>query len=288
MSDLVLRLERISKRFGPLLANDDVSLSLGRSEVLALLGENGAGKTTLMNILFGHYTADEGRVFVFGRELPRGRPRAAIAAGVGMVHQHFALADNLSVLENVMAGTERLWRLRANAAAARRKLLALSERFSLVVDPGARVGDLSVGERQRVEILKCLYRDARILVFDEPTAVLTQKEADGLFATLRQMVAQGLSLIFISHKLREVTAASDRVAILRAGRLVAERKTSETTPDELAELMIGRRVARPERETLAPGDVVLRADRVDVGSRLVNVSFEVRARETLGVIGVLG
>ena len=151
MSDLVLRLERISKRFGPLLANDDVSLSLGRSEVLALLGENGAGKTTLMNILFGHYTADEGRVFVFGRELPRGRPRAAIAAGVGMVHQHFALADNLSVLENVMAGTERLWRLRANAAAARRKLLALSERFSLVVDPGARVGDLSVGERQRVE-----------------------------------------------------------------------------------------------------------------------------------------
>jgi general nucleoside transport system ATP-binding protein len=243
----VLRLQGITKRFGALTANDAVSLDLAEGEILALLGENGAGKTTLMNILFGHYAADEGTVEVFGRELPPGRPRAAIEAGVGMVHQHFTLAGNLTVLENVMLGSEPMLRLRSRREEARARLMALSERFGLPVVPEAKVARLSVGERQRVEILKALYRDARILILDEPTAVLARPEALRLFETLRGMTGQGLSLIFISHKLNEVMAASDRVAVLRGGRLVAERRTAETSPDELAELMVGRRVTRPKR-----------------------------------------
>ena len=177
MTEPVLKLEGITKRFGTLLANDAISLQLAKGEVLALLGENGAGKTTLMNILFGHYRADAGRVFAFGRELPPGQPSAAIEAGIGMVHQHFALAPNLSVLENILAGAEPMWRLRSDRTSTRDKLRALSQKFGLAVDPDAIVGDLSVGERQRVEILKPLYRDARILILDEPTAVLTETEA---------------------------------------------------------------------------------------------------------------
>jgi ABC-type multidrug transport system ATPase subunit len=210
----VLHLDGITKRFGALTANDDVTLELKEGEILALLGENGAGKTTLMNILFGHYAADEGRVEVFGQELPPGRPRAAIEAGVGMVHQHFTLAGNLTVLDNVMLGSEPLLRLRSRRAEGRARLMALSEQFGLPVKPEARVASLSVGERQRVEILKALYRDARILILDEPTAVLARPEAQRLFETLRGMTGQGLSIIFISHKLNEVMAASDRVAVL--------------------------------------------------------------------------
>ena len=213
----VLHLDRITKRFGALTANDAVTLELKEGEILALLGENGAGKTTLMNILFGHYAADEGRVEVFGRELPPGRPRAAIEAGVGMVHQHFTLAGNLSVLDNVMLGSEPLLRLRSRRDEGRARLMALSEQFGLPVEPDARVARLSVGERQRVEILKALYRDARILILDEPTAVLARPEAQRLFEILRGMTGQGLSIIFISHKLNEVMAASDRVAVLRGG-----------------------------------------------------------------------
>src|SRR5690606_33102764 len=169
-AEVVLRLDGITKRFGPLVANDAISVTLRKGEVIALLGENGAGKTTLMSILFGHYTADSGTVEVAGETLPPGRPRAAIRAGVGMVHQHFSLADNLTVLENVMTGTESLWRARSSTAAARGKLMEISARFGLAVDPDARVGGLSVGEQQRVEILKALYNDARILILDEPTA----------------------------------------------------------------------------------------------------------------------
>jgi ABC-type branched-subunit amino acid transport system ATPase component len=207
----VLELDHITKRFGAVTANEDVSLHLEQGEIVALLGENGAGKTTLMSILFGHYTADEGTVRVKGVELPPGKSRAAIRAGVGMVHQHFALAPNLTVLENVMTGTESLWKLRSDRAAGRAKLIDLSQRFGLKVDPEARVADLSVGECQRVEILKALYNDAEVLILDEPTAVLTAQEAESLFATLRQMAAKGLSLIFISHKLHEVMSASDRL-----------------------------------------------------------------------------
>lgn len=289
---LVLELTGITKRFGSLVANADISLGLRQGELLALLGENGAGKTTLMNILFGHYTADAGTVTVFGRELPPGRPRAAIEAGVGMVHQHFTLAPNLTVLENVMIGTESLAGFSSDRRAGRAKLTAIADRFGLAVDPAARVGDLSVGERQRVEILKALYRDARILILDEPTAVLTTVEAERLFDTLKVMAAEGLSLIFISHKLGEVMAAADRVVVLRGGHAVAERRTSETSRAELAELMVGRRVTRPVREAMAPGAPVLEASDVtvveDSRTRLDGVSFQVRAGEILGIIGVAG
>ncbi|WP_265519363.1 ABC transporter ATP-binding protein [Nitratireductor luteus] len=286
----VLDLRNITKRFGDTLANDDVSVSLAKGEVLALLGENGAGKTTLMSILFGHYTPDAGTVHVEGRELPPGKPRAAIRAGVGMVHQHFSLATNLTVLENVMTGTESLLRLRSDTRAARARLDDVSQRFGLVVDPDARVGDLSVGEQQRVEILKALYNDARILILDEPTAVLTNIEAEKLFRILRDMARQGLSLIFISHKLHEVLAAADRIVVLRGGKAVAERRAADTSKEELAELMVGRRVERPRREAATPGETVLEARNVSLsGSKgLSHVNFALRAGETLGIIGVSG
>ncbi|MEM9755425.1 MAG: ABC transporter ATP-binding protein [Pseudomonadota bacterium] len=288
----VLELLGITKRFGALTANDDISLSLAQGEILALLGENGAGKTTLMNILFGHYAADAGSVRVFGEVLPPGRPRAAIESGVGMVHQHFALAGNLTVLENVMLGSEPLTRPRSARAEARAKLLDVADRFGLPVDPEARVARLSVGERQRVEILKALYRDARILILDEPTAVLARPEAERLFQTLRGMTAGGLSIIFISHKLHEVMAASDRVAVLRGGRMVAERATSKTSAPELAELMVGRKVARPVRHDHNIGAPMLVAEAVDVvedgETRLDTVTFTVHAGEILGIVGVSG
>ena len=288
----VLELHSITKRFGTLTANDDVTLTLAEGEILALLGENGAGKTTLMNILFGHYAADEGTVRVFGEELPPGLPRAAIEVGVGMVHQHFTLAGNLTVLENVMLGSEPLTRARSARGEARAKLLQIADRFGLPVNPDDRIKSLSVGERQRVEILKALYRDARILILDEPTAVLARPEAMRLFETLRDMTKEGLSLIFISHKLHEVMAASDRVAVLRGGRLVAERRTSETTPGELAELMVGRKVERPVRQDHEIGAPVLVANDVRVEEdgelRLDDVSFTVHAGEILGIVGVSG
>lgn len=292
MNTPVLEILGVSKRFGQTLANDDVSLSLRKGEIVALLGENGAGKTTLMSILFGHYVPDAGRVRVDGRDLPPGKPRAAIRAGIGMVHQHFSLAPNLTVLENVTTGTESLWSIRSHRGEARVRLLSIAERFGLKVDPDARLGDLSVGEQQRVEILKALYNDARILVLDEPTAVLTQIEAQRLFATLKDMAAQGLSLIFISHKLDEVMSTADRIVVLRGGRHVAERLAAETSKAELAELMVGRTVTRPVREPSTPGDIVLEAAAVTVRAggvdRLKAIDFRLRAGEVLGIIGVSG
>jgi general nucleoside transport system ATP-binding protein len=292
MSEAVLEIQGVSKRFGSTLANDDISLSLHRGEIVALLGENGAGKTTLMSILFGHYVPDTGRVLIEGKELPPGKPRAAIRAGIGMVHQHFSLAPNLTVLENVTTGTESLWSLSSRRGEARAKLLAISERFGLKVDPDARLGDLSVGEQQRVEILKALYNDARILVLDEPTAVLTQIEAEKLFSILKDMAAQGLSLIFISHKLDEVMSAADRVVVLRGGRQVAERQASDTSKAELAELMVGRTVTRPQREASTQGAIVLEAAALTVRDKGVDtlkaVDFRLHAGEVLGIIGVSG
>ena len=292
MTEQVLDIAGVSKRFGDNLANDNISLSLMKGEIVALLGENGAGKTTLMNVLFGHYVPDEGTVTVMGRQLPPGRPRDAISAGVGMVHQHFSLAGNLTVLENVMTGSEHLYQPASNTGAARRKLMALSERFGLKVNPEARLGDLSVGEQQRVEILKALYNDARILVLDEPTAVLTNLEAEKLFSTLKDMARQGLSLIFISHKLDEVMATADRIVVLRGGKSVAERRARETSKAELAELMVGRAVSRPVRDAVARGDKVLEAIaitvRIDGVDRLKSVDFDLHAGEVLGIIGVSG
>jgi general nucleoside transport system ATP-binding protein len=292
MTGPVLELDHITKRFGSLTANDAVTFNLKPGEILALLGENGAGKTTLMNILFGHYTADEGEVRVSGETLPPGQPRAAIAAGVGMVHQHFTLAGNLTVLENIMIGSEPLLRIDSRKAEARAKILKIAKTFGLPVDPGARVGDLSVGERQRVEILKALYREARILILDEPTAVLARPEAEQLFKTLRGMTSGGLSIIFISHKLHEVMGASDRVVVLRGGRVVAERLTADTSSSELAELMVGRSITRPKRNAHAIGAPVVVARGLTVspphGSGLEGVDFEVRQGEILGIVGVSG
>jgi simple sugar transport system ATP-binding protein len=291
--DIVLRLAGITKRFGPLVANDAISLTLRPGEVLALLGENGAGKTTLMNILFGHYVADEGTVEAFGLPLPPGSPRAALEAGIGMVHQHFTLADNLSVLDNVAVGTEPLWRPWSDRAAARCRLLDLAGRFGLGVRPDALVGELSVGERQRVEILKALYRDARILILDEPTAVLTPQEAAGLFDTLRRLTADGLAVVFISHKMNEVFAVSDTVAVLRGGRLVATRTTTETDREELAELMVGRALKPPTPAPMAAGEPVLTLSGVTVASGhgrplLDAADLIVRRHQIVGIAGVSG
>ncbi len=290
---VVLRLQGITKRFGSLVANDAISLDLRAGEVLALLGENGAGKSTLMSILFGHYTADAGGIEVFGEALAPGNPKAALAAGIGMVHQHFTLADNLSVLDNVLMGTEPLWQPFSRRGAARAKLLAVSERFGLPVRPDARVGDLSVGERQRVEILKALYRGARILILDEPTAVLTPQESEALFATLAQMVAQGLSIIFISHKLGEVLRVSHRIAVLRGGKLVAQADAAGTDQGELARWMVGHAIEAPVRRPARDiGDAVCVLDRVETtGSghdRLHDVSLTLRAGEIVAIAGVSG
>ena len=285
-----LRLDGIGKRFGRVIANEAISIDLARGEVLALLGENGAGKSTLVSILFGHYLADTGRIEVFGQPLPPGDPKAALAAGIGMVHQHFTLADNLSVLDNVMLGNEPLWQPFSRRAAARAGLVETARRFGLQVDPNARVGALSVGERQRVEILKALVAGhragrgtsgARILILDEPTAVLTPAEAQSLFATLRQLVAQGLSVIFISHKLDEVLAVSDRVAVLRGGRLVATLATATADKAGLAALMVGREVPAARRGATRVGAVVC-----ELTSEGIDLTLH--AGEIVAVAGVAG
>jgi simple sugar transport system ATP-binding protein len=290
-AEIVLRLAGITKRFGTLTANDAISFELHRGEIVGLLGENGAGKTTLMNILFGHYVADQGMIEVEGKALPPGSPGAAIAAGIGMVHQHFTLADNLTVLENIMLGTESLWRMASDRQAARARISELSATFGLAVDPDAAVSSLSVGERQRVEILKALYRHARILILDEPTAVLTPQETTSLFDTLKRFVAKGLSIIFISHKLNEVLAICHRVAVLRSGRLIVVRKRDSVTRAELAELMVGRPIPEPKSVPQPPGETVLRLDRIVArkGSlSLENVSFVLHAGEICGIAGVSG
>jgi len=289
-----LELTHISKRFGSLAANDDISLTLKSGEVLALLGENGAGKSTLVSILFGHYRADSGHIKVFGEPLPPARPDLALKAGIGMVHQHFTLADNLSVLDNILVGTEPLWHFRSQRGKARAKLAELGQRFGLEVDSNARVGSLSVGEKQRVEILKALYRGARILILDEPTAVLTPQESQSLFATLREFVKDGLSVIFISHKLDEVMAIASRVVILRHGKRVAECETASSSAAQLAELMVGRKVLMPRLQAqtkAAAGAPLLHLIKVSAGSgrgALQQVSFAVQAGEILAIAGVSG
>jgi ABC-type uncharacterized transport system ATPase subunit len=287
----LLRLVGITKAFGALRANDDITLELHAGEVLALLGENGAGKSTLVSVLFGHYVADAGTIEVEGRPLPPGDTRAALAAGIGMVHQHFTLADNLSVLDNVMLGTEPLWRPWSRRAAARARLLDTARRFGLTVQPDARVGTLAVGERQQVEILKALVRGARILILDEPTAVLTPQQSASLFATLRQLVAEGLAIVFITHKLDEVLAVAQRVAVLRAGRLVADLPAADANKPQLAELMVGHAVAAPRRDTPAQiGAPVCVLDGVGVRGpkALADIHLQLRAGEIVGIAGVSG
>ncbi len=289
----ILKLVNITKRFGNLTANDAISLTLGEGEILALLGENGAGKTTLMNILFGHYTADEGHVEAFGKVLPPGQPDAALDVGIGMVHQHFSLADNLTVVDNIILGTEPLWSWKQDTGAAIARINQLSEDFGLKVDPKALVGSLTVGERQRVEILKALYREARILILDEPTAVLTPQESDDLFETLRSLVDKGMSIIFISHKLNEILSVSDRVMVIRRGKVVAEQSIEGADRSSLAEAMVGRTVHDPKGAVITPGETVFEFKNVAVSAReevqaLASVNLALRKHEIIGLAGVSG
>lgn len=289
-----LYINGVTKRFGSLTANDNISLSVTAGEIVALLGENGAGKTTLMNILFGHYVADEGSVDIDGNTLPPGSTDAAIRAGVGMVHQHFTLAENLSVLDNIMLGTESLLALTSKVTSARKKLADLSAEYNLAVHPDARVGELSVGERQRVEILKVLYRGAKILILDEPTAVLTPAETDQLFDNLKAMVTKGMSIIFISHKLHEILAISHRVTVLRHGCVVGEVATGDADRALLAEMMVGRKVSRPKTHAVTPGKTIVELQDISLSgdkgtpALLKNISLSIRQNEIVAIAGVAG
>ncbi len=288
-----LHIQNITKRFGTLVANDDISLTVQAGEVLGLLGENGAGKSTLVSILFGQYLADSGSIEVFGKPLSKGDPKAALKAGIGMVHQHFTLADNLNVLDNIVLGSEPLWQLFSRRAAGMAKLKDVASRFGLDVQPDALVAGLSVGERQRVEIVKALYRGAKILILDEPTAVLTPQESRGLFDTLQKLVAQGLSVIFISHKLPEVLRVCNRVAVLRTGKLVVTLDAKTATQAQLATAMVGQSVKPLEAARAANvGGVVCALTGVNAGkpgrNRITKMNLTLRAGEIVAIAGVSG
>src|SRR5437870_3427982 len=290
-------LRGITKRFPGVVANDHIDFEAAAGEVHALLGENGAGKTTLSNILTGLYRADEGEIVLFGESREFHSPRDAITAGIAMVHQHFRLVSPFTVAENVVLGDQRdigrSFLMRTRAIEARVEELSL--RYGLAVDPRARIWQLSVGEQQRVEVLKALYQEARILILDEPTAVLTPQEADALFETVRAMAADGRTVIFISHKLHEVKAVADRVTVLRRGRSLATVAASDATPRSLAALMVGREVeiGRRHHNRPAPGEAVLQLDGIwadgDRGVPAVkDVSLRLRRGEIVAVAGVAG
>jgi ABC-type uncharacterized transport system ATPase subunit len=289
-----ITLSHIDKRFGDVHANNDVSLTVEPGTIHGIVGENGAGKSTLMSILFGFYQADTGTIAVNGKRVRIARPQDAIKAGIGMVHQHFMLVGNFTVIENVILGAEGDVVLNRGIAKARAELARLEREYGLAVDPDALVETLGVGLQQRVEILKALYRGADILILDEPTGVLTPAEAEQLFAMLRQLKAQGKSVILITHKLKEIMAVTDRVSVMRRGQMVATVETAKTSPEALAELMVGRRVLlRVEKHDRAPGRVVLDVRNVtvrDAGhvARVNGVSFSVRAGEIVGLAGVSG
>ncbi len=291
----VLQLRSITKSFPGVLANDHIDLELHEGEILALLGENGAGKTTLMNILYGLYAPDEGEIWVRGEQVAIESPSDAIGHGIGMVHQHFMLIPVFTVTENVMLGNESVRAgILLDRERAADRIREISHRFGLDVDPSAMVGNLPVGVQQRVEIIKVLYREADILILDEPTAVLTPQETEDLFAVIRSLVAQGKSVIFITHKLKEVLAIADRITVLRRGRAAGEADPSHATEAELAKLMVGREVIlEVEKGQPRTGDVVLDVQdlrvRDDRGAPAVNgVSLQVRAGEILGIAGVQG
>jgi simple sugar transport system ATP-binding protein len=289
-----IELRGISKSFGPVQANKDISLRIMPGTIHGIIGENGAGKSTLMSILYGFYKADAGEIFIAGRKTEIPDSQAAIRAGIGMVFQHFKLVQNFTVLENVVLGAEDGALLRPSLAKARKLLTELAAEYELNVDPDALIEDLSVGHQQRVEILKALYRQADILILDEPTGVLTPAEADQLFRILRRLKEEGKTIVLITHKLREIMEATDTVSVMRRGQMGATVKTADSSPTELAELMVGRKVLlRVDKTPARPGAMVLNVEdlrvRDDNGvERLKGVSLSVRKGEILGIAGVAG
>lgn len=294
MSENVLEVRDITKSFPGVLANDHINLALKKGEIHAILGENGAGKSTLMNIIYGLYDPDEGQIFLNGEEVKIANPHDAIARGIGMVHQHFMLVPVFTALENIVLGSETTKGPSLDLASARKKVMEISEQHGLPVDPDMVIEDMPVGLQQRVEIIKALYREADILVLDEPTAVLTPQEADELFDVMRSLVKQGKSIIFITHKLREILAVADTISVIRRGQVVGS-----TTPDQanraiLASMMVGRDVVLQVDKTPAKaGDIVLEVEKLVVKDErdqvtVDDISFEVRAGEILGVAGVQG
>lgn len=293
MAEIVLQLRGISKSFSGLVANDKVDFDLKEGEVHALLGENGAGKTTLMNILYGIYKPDEGEIIVYGKKIDIVSPRIAIKHGIGMIQQHFSLVPSFSVTENVALGLKELGII-PDLAKVRKKIVELSQKYRINVDPDARIWQLSAGEQQRVEIIKLLYLRSKIMILDEPTAILTPQETKGLFDTIREMTSNGASVIFISHKLKEVFEISNRITVLRHGKIVGTVMTNESSETDLARMMVGREVIlKIEKKPSKPSDQVLKIENLhvfgDKGIEAVRgVNLEVRAGEILGIAGVEG
>ncbi|MEL7164535.1 MAG: ABC transporter ATP-binding protein [Pseudomonadota bacterium] len=289
-----IELKGISKAFGPVQANKDISIRVMPGTIHGIIGENGAGKSTLMSILYGFYKADKGEIFIKGQRTDIPDSQAAIAAGIGMVFQHFKLVENFTVLENIILGAEDGGLLRPSLSKARKSLIELEQEYDLRVDPDALIEEIGVGMQQRVEILKALYRRADILILDEPTGVLTPAEADQLFRILGRLKDEGKTIILITHKLREIMEITDTVSVMRRGEMTATVNTGETSPEELAELMVGRKVLlRVDKAPATPGDVVLDIKNLRVTDeqgveRLKGIDLHVRAGEILGIAGVAG
>lgn len=294
MTAPAIELRGISKAFGPVQANKDISISVMPGTIHGIIGENGAGKSTLMSILYGFYKADKGEIHIAGKQTQIPDSQAAIAAGIGMVFQHFKLVENFTVLENIILGAEEGRLLMPSLNNARKILLGLEKEYGLNVDPDAIIEELGVGMQQRVEILKALYRHADILILDEPTGVLTPPEADQLFRILHRLREEGKTIILITHKLREIMDITDTVSVMRRGEMTATVKTSETSPAELAELMVGRKVLlRVDKVPAKPGEVVLDIKNLHVVDekgveRVKGIDLNVRAGEILGIAGVAG
>ncbi|HQA48739.1 MAG TPA: ATP-binding cassette domain-containing protein, partial [Bacillota bacterium] len=290
----VVEMLNIRKEFPGVVANDDISLQLKPGEIHALLGENGAGKSTLMSILFGLYMPDRGTIRVRGQKVNITNPNVANSLGIGMVHQHFKLVHNFTVTENIILGMETKKGLVLDIKSAAERVKVLSERYGLNVDPYAKVEDISVGMQQRVEIMKMLYRDAEVLIFDEPTSVLTPQEVQELMGIMRNLIAEGKSIILITHKLKEIKAIADRCTVIRRGKLIGTVDVASTSEEKLAEMMVGRQVSfTVQKKERQPGEVVLDIKDLSVLSSrkvlgLKNVSLQVRAGEILGIAGVDG
>ncbi len=285
-----LELRNIQKSFGPVQANAQVSFQVAESSIHAIVGENGAGKSTAMKILYGQYMPDGGEILLAGKRCHWSSSADAIAAGFGMVHQHFMLAETHTALENILLGTHHFPYLRRHSGAARKKIQALMQEFGLEIPLDTPVEELPVGMQQKIEILKLLYRDSKVLILDEPTAVLAPAEIEGLFRILRALSAKGKTILIITHKLKEVMALAEKVTIFRAGRVVGEREVQHTSIGEISGLMMGQEVQAPTEKERSPArhDLVLEAKAVKAGKNLGPVSFRIRAGEILGIAGVEG